>query len=255
MRVVRARALRGDPPTSAVRLPGGVVKWLVWDFDGTLAHRVGEWPAWTQTLLEVLDRKTPGHGIDPELVRPFLRTGFPWHSPEVNHQHLDSADAWWGALEPRFAETFRAAGAEEARASEMARAVRGAYLDPERWRLYEDTIPVLEELSSSGWKHALLTNHVPELPEIAGRLGLDRHVERIFNSAQTGYEKPQPEAFRRVLDALVGTDEIWMIGDNVAADVAGAKAAGIPAILVRRRSDGVEPYCEDLTGVAEIVDG
>jgi putative hydrolase of the HAD superfamily len=200
------------------------VKWLVWDFDGTLAYRVGEWPAWTQTLLEVFDRKTPGHGVDPELVRPFLRKGFPWHSSEVHHPHLASADTWWGALEPRFADAFRAAGAEGVRASEMAKAVRGVYLDPERWRLYEDAVPPLEGLSSSDWKHALLTNHVPELPEIAGRLGLDRHMERIFNSAQTGYEKPHPEAFRGVLDAIGGAEEVWMIGDNADADVAGAKA-------------------------------
>lgn len=234
---------------------GSAVKWLVWDFDGTLAYRVGEWPAWTQAHLEVLDRETPGHGVAPELVRPFLRTGFPWHSPEVHHPHLAPADAWWGALEPRFADAFRAAGVDEAGAEEMARAVRRAYLDPERWRLYEDTIPALEGLSSSGWKHALLTNHVPELPEIVGCLGLGRHVARIFNSAQTGYEKPHPKAFRGVLDALGGAEEVWMIGDNAEADVAGAKAAGIPAILVRKMRGGVEPYCEDLTGVAEIVDG
>jgi putative hydrolase of the HAD superfamily len=86
----------------------------------------------------------------------------------------------------------------------MAKAVRLVYPDPERWRLYEDAIPAFEGLSSSGWKHAVLTNHVPELPEIAGHLGLDRHVERIFNSAQTGYDKPHPEAFRGVLDALGG---------------------------------------------------
>jgi putative hydrolase of the HAD superfamily len=229
------------------------VKWVVWDFDGTLAYRVGQWPAWTQALLEVLDRKTPGHGIDPELLRSFLSTGFTWHSPEVHHQHLASADAWWGALEPRFAEIFRAAGAEEV--GEMASAVRRAYLDPERWRLYEDALPALEELTYSDWKHALLTNHVPELPEIAGCLGLDLHVERIFNSAQTGYEKPHPKAFRGVLDALGGAEEVWMVGDNADADVAGAKAAGIPAILVRKRREGVEPYCENLGGIAAIVDG
>jgi putative hydrolase of the HAD superfamily len=134
----------------------------------------------------------------------------------------------------------------------MARAVRRTYLDPKRWRLYEDTFPALEGLSYSGWKHVLLTNHVPKLPDIADRLGLGHHVERIFNSAQIGYEKPHPEPFRSVLDALDGTKEIWMIGDN--AD-GGARAAGIPAILVSKRRRGVEPYCEDLGGIAAIVDG
>jgi putative hydrolase of the HAD superfamily len=184
-----------------------------------------------------------------------MRAGFPWHSPQEYHPHLSSGDAWWGALEPRFAEAFAAVGVDERSAREMARAVRGAYLAPERWRLYEDALPTLEQLSSLGWKHLLLTNHVPELGEIVDHLGLDRHLHGIFNSAQTGYEKPHPEAFRRVLEALPHADAVWMIGDNARADVAGAESVGIPAILVRSRREGVERFCEDLTGIAAIVEG
>ncbi len=231
------------------------MKWLIWDFDGTLAYREGQWPAWTQALLEVLDRETPGHGVDPELLRPFLRSGFPWHSPEAHHPHLASADAWWEALEPRFAYAFAAVGAEEDAARSMAKAVRRAYLDPQRWRLYDDAVHAIEELSSRGWKHLLLTNHVPELEGIVRHVGLDHHLHEIFNSAETGYEKPHPQAFRGVLENLPDADAVWMIGDNADADVAGAKAAGIPAILVRRRREGVEPYSEDLTGIAAIVGG
>jgi FMN phosphatase YigB (HAD superfamily) len=46
-----------------------------------------------------------------------------------------------------------------------------------------------------------------------------------------------------------------MVGDNPDADVARAKAAGRPAILVRKRREGVEPYCEVLGRIAAIVDG
>ena len=228
---------------------------LIWDFDGTLAYRQGRWPAWTQTLLEVLEREAPGHGVAAELLRPFVREGFPWHSPEVYHPHLASADAWWAALEPRFAAAFAAVGVDEGSARRMAKAVRGAYLVPERWRLYDDALPVLEELSARGWEHVLLTNHVPELGEILRHLGLDGYLRGVSNSAKTGYEKPHPEAFRGVLEKLSGTDAVWMIGDSAEADVAGAEAAGIPAILVRRPREGVERYCEDLTGVPAIVGG
>lgn len=249
--------LRSSRRCSRTRIPcnGSAVRWLVWDFDGTLAYRIGEWPAWTQALLEVLDRETPGHGVDPELVRPFLRTGFPWHSPEVPHPHLASADAWWGALEPRFADAFRETGVGEGSADKMAKAVRRAYLDPDRWRLYDDTLPTLGELSSLGWRHALLTNHVPELEEIACKLGLRPRLDAIFNSAQTGYEKPHPEAHRRLLKTLGDAEAVWMIGDNAEADVAGAEAAGIPAILVRRYVEGAERYGEDPRDVPDIVEG
>ena len=137
----------------------------------------------------------------------------------------------------------------------MAKAVRRAYLVPERWRLYDDALPILAQLSSRGWKHLLLTNHVPELEKIVRHLGPDRSLHGIFNSAETGYEKPHPDAFRGVLESLPHADAVWMIGDSVDADVAGAESVGIPAILVRKWHDGVERCCADLRGISSIVEG
>ena len=59
------------------------------------------------------------------------------------------------------------------------------------------------------------------------------HLAAIFNSAQTGYEKPHPQAFRNVLAWLPEPEAVWMIGDNYTADVLGAQAVGLPGILVR----------------------
>ena len=46
-----------------------------------------------------------------------------------------------------------------------------------------------------------------------------------------------------------------MIGDSVDVNVAGAEAVGIPAILVRKRHDGVQWCCADLSGISAIVEG
>ena len=97
---------------------------------------------------------------------------------------------------------------------------------------------------------ASFSAHGAETKERHGREEQTQEAAR-----RTDYEKPHPETFRGVLEALGGADEIWMVGDNAEADVAGAKAAGIPAVLVRKRREGVEPYCEGLGGVAEILDG
>ena len=78
-------------------------------------------------------------------------------------------------------------------------------------------------------------------------------VAAVFNSAETGYEKPHPRAFEAVLEAFPSSDTFWMIGDNAHADVAGAEALGIPAILVRQPQQDIERYCEDLIQVAAIV--
>lgn len=95
-------------------------------------------------------------------------------------------------------------------------------------------MPVLESLRQRNWTHVILSNHVPELSLIVQHLGLNRYVHQIFNSAQTGYEKPHPMAFKLVQMSLDKAEQLWMIGDNPVADIAGAEAANIPAILVRK---------------------
>jgi putative hydrolase of the HAD superfamily len=187
----------------------------------------------------VLDERAPGHGVSPDDVRPFLRDGFPWHNHATPHPELSvSADAWWKALEPLLARAYDRVGVADA--GECARAVRARYT-AHGWRLFDDTLPVLRRLHADGWRHVVLSNHVPELGDIVAALGLDSFVERVMTSAATGYEKPHPEAFRGALTAAGEPQTVWMLGDNPVADVDGAEAVGIPAILVRG-SDGCDLY-------------
>jgi FMN phosphatase YigB (HAD superfamily) len=44
-----------------------------------------------------------------------------------------------------------------------------------------------------------------------------------------------------------------MIGDNVVADVLGAEALGIPAVLVRRPDSRAARYADTLAGVDEFL--
>ena len=58
-------------------------------------------------------------------------------------------------------------------------------------------------------------------------------VERTITSAGVGAEKPNPAIFSHsieVADADVRTS--WMVGDNPIADIQGARAAGLRAILI-----------------------
>lgn len=103
----------------------------------------------------------------------------------------------------------------------------------------------------------MLSNHVPELDAIVAQLGLAPLLDAVVNSAVTGYEKPQPDAFAIARRAAGDPSEIWMVGDNPKADVEGARAAGIPAILVRSEaaSSTVEHYAPGLHHVQAIVTG
>ena len=207
---------------------------ILWDFDGTLGQRPLQWRG---CLMEVLDAHEAGHAIEVEAIRPYLRDGFPWHAPEVPHPELSRAEAWWGQVEPLLVRCYEGVGFETARARALARLARERYVEPSNWALYEDAVPALVELRRGGWRHVILSNHVPELGAIVAHLGLSDLVERVVNSAEIGYEKPHPEAFARARAAAGGPRILWMVGDNPVADVAGAEAAGIPAILIQRGGD------------------
>lgn len=48
--------------------------------------------------------------------------------------------------------------------------------------------------------------------------------------------------------------DIWMVGDNILADVRGPEHAGIKAVLVRSNiEENARYYSKDLLGVKEII--
>jgi putative hydrolase of the HAD superfamily len=221
------------------------MKYIIWDFDGTLGTRPGGWSGMLAKMLN----EAAGLAVTADDMRPYTANGYTWSQPERPHPELDSAEKWWDMLDAGFARAFTANGADERLAWQLARQVRHVYPQPQHFHLYEDTLPTLDALSAQGWAHLILSNHVPEFRAIAEALDLTRRMRHIFNSAEIGYEKPHPQAYRLVLEVIPDAETVWMIGDNPVADVQGAEAMGIPAILVRRYTDGVARFSPDLAGV------
>jgi putative hydrolase of the HAD superfamily len=222
---------------------------ILWDFDGTLAWREG---IWSGALLEALDRHCPGHGLCREDIHPRIVGIFPWNHPDREHHHLSRPGRWWANMHRELCGVFAGLGHDSDLCEALARTTRIVYSDATSFDLFEDTVPALEALSDAGWQHVILSNHVPELPNLVRELGVRPFFEEIITSALIGYEKPHPEAFAIGLRAAGEAEEIWMVGDNPVADVEGAEAAGIPAILVRREGDA-RRRCEDLRGVVEML--
>ena len=83
-------------------------------------------------------------------------------------------------------------GCSNSLADELAAEVRERYIDPAGYVVYDDSVPTLRELTRRGWRHFILSNHVPELPEIVTALGLCPLVEEVITSATVDYEKPTP---------------------------------------------------------------
>lgn len=226
---------------------------VFWDFEGTLAARPG---IWSRCLVEVLDELVPGHGLTRDDVAPGLRDRFPWHHWRRPHPELTDPDAWWDALLPVLADAYTAAGVAPGDAALAAARVRTCYVDPAFWTVYDDVLPALDALRAAGWRHAIVSNHVPELPELVRRLYPAGLFDVVLTSAATGYEKPHPRMYEAALAAAGRPAAAWMVGDNLEADVRGAEASAIHAILVRApdatAADGLR-RADDALGAARII--
>ena len=223
---------------------------IFWDFDRTLAFRP---LGWGDLVAEAFVARNLGPAPTSDEIQPLLQSGYPWHTPEIPHPELDSPAKWWDRVGKVITQAYVALGCSRSLAEELAAEVRDGYTDAAGYVVYDDSFPTLRELGRRGWRHFILSNHVPELPDIVAALGLRPLVEEVITSATVGYEKPNPEIFRLALDMAGNPAAAWMVGDNVVADVMGAEAAGIKGILVRSRGAKAKRYSPDLAGVIGIV--
>ena len=101
-------------------------------------------------------------------------------------------------------------------------------------RPYPAAREILAALKTAGWRLAVCTNK-PEAPsrEILEALGLAPLFEALAGGDSFPVRKPHPDHLLRLLRAM-GADPATavMLGDS-GADAAAAKAAGLPAVMVR----------------------
>ena len=226
---------------------------ILWDFHGTLSYQIG---GWTGTIADALRELDPSLNVAADDVRPLVQTGFPWQAPERDYRHNRDPERWWRSLEPVFARVVEGLGARNVGALDLLSLVRARYTDPSVHSLFSDALPTMRELACLGWSHAVLSNHVPELPEIAIGLGLSPLVQQVITSAVVGFEKPHSGIYRFAFGALdvdPAIDDVWMVGDNYEADVLGAEMMGARAILVRKEHLEAMFVAPDLGGVVPIV--
>jgi putative hydrolase of the HAD superfamily len=96
--------------------------------------------------------------------------------------------------------------------------------------------PLLQALSSR-YRLALVTNGAGDVQrEKLSRTPFARYFAEVVVSAEEGVGKPDPELFRIAARRLDREPrESVVVGDSLARDVAGAKAAGMRAVWIDRR--------------------
>jgi putative hydrolase of the HAD superfamily len=131
-------------------------------------------------------------------------------------------------------------------------AVRRAMLQALECRAFPDARPTLRALRQQGMRVVVVSNWDSSLPEWIDRTGLSGLVDGAVSSAVVGHAKPSPHIFEAALElAGVAPEEALHVGDSLQGDVAGARAAGVRALLIVR--DGAIPEGVDaIRSLAEI---
>jgi putative hydrolase of the HAD superfamily len=74
--------------------------------------------------------------------------------------------------------------------------------------------------------------------------GLEPYFETLTVSEEVGVKKPNPEIFHYALrKAGAKAEDSLMIGDEMAVDIDGARAAGMDTLLFHPTEDRVEGEC------------
>ena len=134
-------------------------------------------------------------------------------------------------------------------AKEMAQVMTDSHRD--NLQLFPGAIEMLNSLCTANIRLGLVTNGDQMLQyEKIDRFGLRELFDDILVEGEFGAGKPEQQVFYHVLNELgCAACEAWIVGDNLAFDIAPAKQLGIQAIWHDHRRSGlpatavVEPDC------------
>jgi putative hydrolase of the HAD superfamily len=163
------------------------------------------------------------------------------HDEAVDHAALDD-------LRDRCAAVLDAALPSAARGVSDLRAALLASL---RFRAYPEVPAALRALRAAGARLVVVSNWDVSLHGVLADTGLAGLLDGVLTSAECGVAKPAPEIFLRALRLAgdVAPERALHVGDTPELDVAGARAAGLRALLVAR--DGA-PVPAGVDAVADL---
>ena len=110
------------------------------------------------------------------------------------------------------------------------------FAQPDSWRCFDDVSEVLTRLEEEGYSLAVASNFDRRLHAVCDGFPVLQKIEVRVISSEVGVRKPG-RGFFAALVAQAGCDakEVLMVGDDFANDVAGARQAGLGAVLLNRR--------------------
>lgn len=139
----------------------------------------------------------------------------------------------------------------EALARELTPVLRAPGRTHRLWSWLIPGVPdALRGLQQAGLRLAVVSNSDGSAEASLVARGLREHFHAVMDSHLVGHEKPDPRIFQRALEACgADPDRTLHVGDLYAADVVGARAAGIHPVLLDPFDDWGEVDCVRLPDV------
>lgn len=108
------------------------------------------------------------------------------------------------------------------------------------WVLEADAVIMLETLKKNGYSLGIVSNagDDADVQQLALGFGITKYFDFILTSASCSYRKPHPRIFELALSNwYCPPNEAVMVGDNLDADIRGAKNVGIYGVWINRRAN------------------
>jgi putative hydrolase of the HAD superfamily len=199
-------------------------------------------------LLRAALRERIGADVGAEAAACAIRSEIAFYRA---HLHTGRDAASLAALRRASAEAMRPQLGPAADAP--ADVLTDALLASLRFVAFPDAPPALRAMRAAGLRLVVVSNWDASLEQRLAETGLAPLLDGVVASAPFGAAKPDPAIFARALE-LAGVDAAaaWHVGDSEREDVAGARAAGVAPLLLRRAGGDAPANVPVIRSLAEL---
>jgi putative hydrolase of the HAD superfamily len=204
---------------------------VFFDAGETLVH---PHPTFPDLFATILARE--GYDVDAETIRRRIHVVSDRFSKAARENELwtttaEKSRAFWHDVYGIFFEHLGITNADG-----LIDVVYREFTDVANYALFDDVVPVLEELRAAGARLGVISNFEEWLEWLLERLGVRPFFEVRVISGVEGLEKPDPAIFRLAASrAGVALERSAYVGDNPEFDVEPALRVGMFPVLIDRR--------------------
>lgn len=217
-------------------MPRNFLRAVIFDLGGTLMYDRGSWQSVTARADEALTTFLREQGMELNL------STFAIEFRRRLQKYFQQRDK--DLLETPYTFVLRDVLADKGYENIPDGIVRGALdrlfaITQTNWVLEDDTLPTLKKLEADGYRMGLISNagDDSDVQQLVKRFGISSFFDFILTSAACSYRKPHPRIFELALSNWYFLPaEAVMVGDDLEADIRGAKNAGLYGIWINRRA-------------------